>query len=221
MKKTHLFIAFSFWGCINVFSQDVAINEKLLAQITKNQTVRLASNQAFLDSYTKQNELYNDINKKLVQVVAIQNHIYTNLSNVNSAIKQSKRLVVIGELLIKVGKNSAEMLSLTAQYPQYSVLLYEIYAKILDQSLALKNQITQEVLNEDNDFLMDQYDREKILQNIYTKASIVNSDILYIILKIKNRKVIPYLYQVPVLRDYINLDKHIINTIIRQYQWSF
>lgn len=202
-------------------SQTVVINDKLLMQITKNQAVRLASNEAFLNSFKKQNELYNDINKKLLQVVAIQDLIYKNLSNVNGAIKQSKKLIIIGRELAKMGINSMEMLKLSVGHPEYSVLLYDIYARIIDQTLILKERVYKELLNENNDFLMDQYDREKILNEIYTKSCIINSDIMYIMLKIKNRKSVPYLYQVPIIRDYISLDKYIINNIINQYKWSF
>ncbi|WP_235696134.1 hypothetical protein [Epilithonimonas caeni] len=205
----------------NAQSYGLSFNDRLLAQITKNQVVRLASNESFLNSYKKQNEFYDDINKKIVQIIAIQEFIYKNLSNVNGAIKQSKKLIQIGKLLTDIGTNSADMLKLSAQHPEYSILLYETYARIVDQALTLQEQVTKELLNEENDFLMDQYDREKILNNIYTKASIINSDILYIILKIKNRKTVPYLYQVPLLSEYINLDKYIINNIINQYKWSF
>ena len=221
MSAKYLLSSFILGISLYTNAQTLVINEKLLQQVTKNQTVRLASNEAFLNSYKKQNDLYNDINKKLVQVVAIQDLIYKNLSNVNGAIKQSKKVIYIGKLLTEIGTNSADMLTLSAQHPEYSVLLYEVYARIIDQSLSLKQQVSQELLNENNDFLMDQYDREKILNNIYVKATIINSDILYITRRIKNRKTIPYIYQVPLLSEYINLDRYIINNIINQYKWSF
>ena len=45
-------------------SQQIVINDKLLSQITINHGVRLGSEQVFLDSYEKQNELYNEIKNK-------------------------------------------------------------------------------------------------------------------------------------------------------------
>ena len=76
---------------IFVKSQQIVINDKLLSQITLNHGVRLASEQAFLDSYEKQKELYDDINNKTTQVIAIQEYIYQHLQNVNSALTQSKK----------------------------------------------------------------------------------------------------------------------------------
>ena len=52
---------------LNVISargQTVVVNDKLIAQLTKNQAVRLTSNEGFLKSYEKQKQLYDDINKK-------------------------------------------------------------------------------------------------------------------------------------------------------------
>ena len=43
-----------FAGMLSVKGQTVVLNDQLLAQITKNQAVRLASNESFLNSYEKQ-----------------------------------------------------------------------------------------------------------------------------------------------------------------------
>lgn len=48
MKILIVLIAFVFAGLIPIKSQQVVINEKLLAQLTKNQAVRLSSDKLFL-----------------------------------------------------------------------------------------------------------------------------------------------------------------------------
>ena len=67
-------------------SQQIAFNDRLLLQLTTNHGVRMASEQAFLDSYEKQKEMYDDIKNKTAQVIAIQEYIYQQLKNVNSAL---------------------------------------------------------------------------------------------------------------------------------------
>jgi hypothetical protein len=88
MKKILSFVILIFR--ILCKSQQIVINDKLLSQITVNHGVRLASEQTFLDSYKKQKELYDEINNKTTQVIAIQEYIYQQLKNVNSALTQSK-----------------------------------------------------------------------------------------------------------------------------------
>lgn len=80
--------------------------KKLLSQITVNHGVRLVSEQTFLDSYKKQKELYDEINNKITQVIAIQEYIYQQLKNVNSALTQSKKLIYLYQYLGRIVNNS-------------------------------------------------------------------------------------------------------------------
>src|SRR5690606_17648928 len=125
MKK--LAIGFFMFFAISAYSQQIVINDQLLAQITKDHAVRLASEQLFLDSYEKQNKLYNEIKTKTAQVIAIQEYIYQQLKNVNSALTQSKKLVYLYGYLGKVVTNSNRMLELSTQHPEYAVLVSKYY----------------------------------------------------------------------------------------------
>ena len=84
--------------------------------------------------------------------------------------------------------------------------------------MKLKKEVADEIMKEDNDFLMDPYDRQILLNKILDRAREINGTILYINLVLKNAKKTPYIYQVPWLNNYVNLDKVIINDIIQKYQ---
>ena len=220
MKRIGIISAlFLFWGSVN--SQQIVINEKLLTQLTKDHAVRLASEQTFLDSYEKQNELYNDIKNNTAQVIAIQEYIYQQLKNVNSALTQSKKLIYLYQYLGKIVTNSNTMLDLSAQHPEYAILVSKYYVEIGKQVLKLQQEVSQDILKEDKDFLMDAMDREMLIEKIFTRVRNINGNILYIILRLQNAKKIPYLYQIPVLRNYINIDKAIVGDIITKYKYIF
>lgn len=218
MKKYIFILSFIFLGIQLNKSQTVVFNDKLYFQLTKNQAVRLQSNQSFFKSYEKQRKLYDEINQKIVQVVAIQEYIYKQLTNVNEAIKQSKQLYYVYQNLEKISKNSGEMLSLTAQHPEYAILLTRYYNQIVTESLKLKNELSEEILKESNDFLMDPYDRQMLINNIFMRLRIINGAILYINLRLKNGKKTPYLYQVPKINNYVSMDKAIIKDIVLKYK---
>ena len=220
MKKITAFILFAYLG-ISVKSQQIVINDKLLAQITVNHRVRLGSEQAFLDSYKKQKELYDDIKNKTAQVIAIQEYIYQQLKNVNSALTQSKKLMYLYQYLGKVVTNSNRMLDLSAQHPEYAILVSKYYVEIGNQTMKLKQEVSQDILNENKDFLMDASDREMLIEKVFTRVRKINGNILYIILRLENAKKIPYLYQVPKLRNYINIDRAIVGDIITKYKYIF
>ncbi|MCC2590390.1 hypothetical protein [Chryseobacterium sp. MFBS3-17] len=219
MKKAILGI--SMISAVFIHGQQIVINDKLLAQLAKNHAVRLASEHAFLNSYEKQNELYDEINKKTTQVIAIQEYIYQQLKNVNSALTQSKKLIYLYEYLGKVVSNSNKMLDLTAQHPEYAVLVSKYYQEIGKQVLKLKQEVSADILNEDKDFLMDSMDREMLIEKIFTRVRNINGNILYIIMRLENAKKTPYLYQVPILKNYINIDKLIVEDIIQKYKSLF
>ncbi len=202
-------------------AQQIALNDRLLVQLTTNHGVRMASAQAFLDSYEKQKEMYEDIKNKTVQVIAIQEYIYQQLKNVNSALSQSKKLVYLYQYMGKITANSNKMLNLSAQHPEYAVLVSKYYVEIGKQAVKLKQEVMQDILNEDKDFLIDAMDREMLIEKVFTRVRNINGNILYIILRLENAKKIPYLYQVPVLRNYVNIDKAIVGEIIQKYRYIF
>lgn len=220
MKKIIVTGTFLF-SVLTVNSQQIVINDKLLTQITVNHGVRLASEQAFLNSYEKQKELYDDINNKTMQVIAIQEYIYRQLKNVNSALTQSKKLVYLYQYLGKIVTNSNKMMDLSAQHPEYAALVSKYYVEIGKQVVKLQQEVTNDILNENKDFLMDASDREMLIDKVFTRVRNIHGNILYIILRLENSKKIPYLYQVPVLRNYINIDRAIVGDIITKYKYIF
>ena len=219
MKRYILLIPFLFG--IHANAQSFVINDKLLVQMTKNHAVRLASEETFLNSYEKQKKLYEDINEKVAQVIAIQEYIYQQLKNVNTAILQSKKLIYIYQYLDRIYKNAGVMISATSRKPDYGLLVTNYYRNILLETQKLITELTTEILNENNDFLMDPMDREILIEKIYLRLRHINGNILYITLRIQNAHNIPYLYQVPVLKNYLNVDKSIVNDIIRKYNYIF
>lgn len=221
MNRRIFFLGILAFSSTMVRSQQIVINDKLLSQLTVNHGVRLGSEQVFLDSYEKQNELYNEIKNKTAQVIAIQEYIYQQLKNVNSALTQSKKLIYLYQYLGKIGNNSNKMLDLSIQHPEYAVLVSKYYSAIGEQLLKLKQEVSADILNENKDFLMDAMDREMLLEKVFTRVRNINGNILYIILRLENAKKIPYLYQVPVLRNYINVDRAIVGDIIQKYKYIF
>lgn len=121
----------------------------------------------------------------------------------------------------KIATNSNKMLDLSAQHPEYAVLVSKYYVEIGKQAVKLKQEVMQDILNEDKDFLIDAMDREMLIEKVFNRVRNINGNILYIILRLENAKKIPYLYQVPVLRNYVNIDKAIVGEIIQKYRYIF
>ena len=202
-------------------AQTVVYNDKLLMQLTKNQAVRLASNESYLNSYEKQKKTYDEIKQKIAQVVAIQEYIYDKLTNINSAIKQGKQLYYLSKTFVQIGINANDVLSLTAQHPEYAILLNRFYIGATQELLKMQSELTNDILHEENDFLMDPYDRQVLIQNLSTKAQMVNGYLICIKIRLKNARKTPYIYQIPTINTYVNLDRAIVKNIMTNYNFIF
>ena len=202
-------------------AQTVVYNDKLLMQLTKNQAMRLASNESYLNSYEKQKKTYDEIKQKIAQVVAIQEYIYDKLTNINSAIKQGKQLYYLSKTFVQIGINANDVLSLTAQHPEYAILLNRFYIGATQELLKMQSELTNDILHEENDFLMDPYDRQVLIQNLSTKAQMVNGYLICIKIRLKNARKTPYIYQIPTINTYVNLDRAIVKNIMTNYNFIF
>lgn len=221
MRMITIILISIFAGMLSVKGQTVVLNDQLLAQITKNQAVRLASNETFLNSYEKQKKLYDDVNQKIAQVVAIQQFIYDKLTNVNSAIKQGKQLYYLSNTFVQIGQNANEVLSLTAQNPQYAILLNRYYIAATQELIKMQTELVNDILREDADFLMDPFDRQAVIQKLSTRANMINGYLVCIRIRLKNARKIPYIYQIPTINTYVNLDRAIVKNIMQNYQFIF
>ena len=219
MKKL-LTLSLAVYGAsLQLSAQTVVYNDKLLVQLTKNQAVRLASNESYLKSYEKQKKTYDDVNQKIAQIVAIQEYIYDKLTNVNSAIRQGKQLYYLSRTFAQIGINANDVLSLTAQHPEYAILLNRFYIGATQELLKMQSELTNDILHEENDFLMDPYDRQELIQNLSTKAQMINGYLICIKIRLKNAKKTPYIYQIPTINTYVNLDRMIVKGIIEKYKF--
>lgn len=219
MKKLLIISVVVYGASMQLSAQTVVYNDKLLAQLTKNQAVRLASNESYLNSYEKQKKTYDDINQKIAQIVAIQEYIYDKLTNVNSAIRQGKQLYYLSKTFAQIGINANDVLSLTAQHPEYAILLNRFYIGATQELLKMQSELTNDILHEENDFLMDPYDRQELIQNLSTKAQMINGYLICIKIRLKNAKKTPYIYQIPTINTYVNLDRMIVKGIIEKYKF--
>lgn len=219
MKKSILFSVILFSAFSKLSAQTVVYNDKLLIQLSKNQAIRLASNDSYWNSYEKQKKTYDDINQKIAQVVAIQEFIYDKLTNINTAIKQGKQLYYLSKTFVQIGINANDVLSLTAQHPEYAILLNRFYIGATQELLKMQSELTNDILHEENDFLMDPYDRQVLIQNLSTKAQMINGYLICIKIRLKNARKTPYIYQIPTINTYVNLDRMIVKGIIEKYKF--
>ncbi len=212
----------SFWfGMLIVNAQKIGINYQLADQISRNQGVRYLSEYHIKKTYRSQRKMYQNINKKLIAVVGIHQKLYDNLKNVNSAIKQGKRLMLFKDYILRISKNAQVMLKESKKNAKYTALFSDLYIKIIEKSVELSTEVSSNILNEDKDFLMDAYDREMLISKMFQKADELNGYILLITAQLKRANQIGFWRSVPILNTWVSQDKIIVNEILDKYKYAF
>lgn len=219
MKKYAFIFLFSFFGLPFCSGQNLVFNVRLMQQVTLNQAVRMGSNQLMKNRFEEQNEMYGVVNNKMSQVIVIQDYIYDKLKNVNGTIRQGKKMVYIYQYLGRIYENGNALIQATQENPDYAILMVNQYNSILTQSLNLVAEVENEILREDNDFLMDAYDREYLIQNILTRLRTLNGTLVFLILKLNAAKNRPYIEQIQGLGTYVTLDKAIVEDVMQRWHW--
>lgn len=220
MRKIILLIAILLLPLLTK-AQTIVFNKKLMEQLTKNQAVRLTSNNSLLNSYKKQRELYDKINNRLTEIAVIQEYIYSQLTNINSLIKDGKKAMLFGKYVGIVTQNLGNLTEMTVENPHYATLRYEYYIKILDKFIALKDHFENEVMHEKHNYLVDQYDRQLLVGEALYKIKEINSFINYLIFLLEYANQTSIYHQIPILGNYIILDKSIVNDIMYNLKHRF
>lgn len=216
MKKLFFLLALTVLGTTaksQTYSQ-LYYNPELHNWVTWNHNTRWAAEEQMRKSYAVQADVYEKARDKLVQVVAIKNHIYDHLKNVNAGLKQAKAIKYVysdfEDLINKMG----EMLELTVKHPQYAVLINRYYAKIYEHALLAYNGISDQVLREDNDYLMDAYDRWHAIEMIRNQLWALRAYVSLINSYLRNADRKPILRHLGIFGDWVIRDKAMIERII-------
>lgn len=219
MKKYILLLGFIFM-CLNSHSQQyyqLYYNTELQAQVTANHGVRIASEKLYQNTYEKQEENMEEVRDKVVKVVAMKNLIYNQLRNVNSALKQGKQIEQIYYDWERLMKNMSIMLNLSWENPQYAVLITRFYEKVIEHGYNAYAGIYEQVQKEGNDYLMDSYDRQFILNKLHREIRAMNGWVLHINNYLSKAKKKPYFRHIRAFNDWYVQDKAIIQRIITNY----
>ncbi len=222
MMKKLLCVGILFLVVFQPKAQDVdygiAINYKLLMQLTENQSVRMMSEEAYQRNYKKQRKLYEKINEDVGKVLAVHEFIYNKLSTVNKLLIQGKKLKYFWFYMEDIKKNGNKLMKLTTANPKYAVLLTDTYNELLQQCLVLSTEVSSSILKEGKDFLIDPYDREILIEKMLDKARMINGYILYLITRLEEVIHIAYLKQIPILKNWISLDNAIVEDIMLKWK---
>lgn len=195
----------------------IVYNEEWAMQVVKNQIVREASSEALIYEYQQENELYDDINKKMAQVVIIHNHIFNQLSNVNSYFSQGRKLKSFVYEFNQIIKLFGETKTALRKYPKYWILLRKDFENLYLYTIGIGADVTN-ILNKDSTkILLDSYERDEILSILLKRVRNIRISLYRIKMQIEMYSSRSDIMNIPFLNNWIQTDKALVNNIVNRY----
>ncbi|MDO4881138.1 MAG: hypothetical protein Q3983_07645 [Capnocytophaga sp.] len=219
MKKISVFLVsmlFPLCGKAQSYYKFV-YNPRILAQIGANAGIRLGNAEIIHNSFKHQTGLYEESRNDMLQVNTIHGYIYNNLYNINSLLSSGKQIEGITYYAKEIVKNYNKLRQISRANPMTTIWLKKLHENLVKKSISLKNELST-IINKNKELLMDGHDREELIDNIHTKLREINIDILSIINLIEFNKSRPYIYSIPVLGNFVQQDKQLVQDIIQKYR---
>jgi hypothetical protein len=196
-------------------SQSIVYHQDLMQRIAEN----TADKQSWLMLYNNSLDTIRSDRKKVLAnwstIAAVQQKIYSSLTNVDDGIKESKQLYYIAQKVPKIFDNIVEAGKIALGKP-YLVVYWNGTGQLLtDKILSLQNFVSTFIMSHNNDsLLIDQTTRDQLLWTTYNMINAIyniSSNMVYMFgqysLQMAINKVVPY-------RWYIQLDKSITQQIL-------
>jgi hypothetical protein len=191
-------------------AQNVVYRQDLLQRVAEN----TADKQAWLLLYNNSLDTIQSHRKKVLfnwsTIEGVQQKIYSNLTNVDDGIKQSKQLYYIAQKVPRIFDNVLQASEIAIGKPYLTTYWNGTGQLLIDKVLSLQNFVSTFIMSHKNDsLLIDQTTRDQFLWQTYNLINTIyniSSNMVYMFrqytFQMALNKVVPYQW-------YINLDKTI------------
>ena len=196
-------------------SQNIVYHKDLIQRVAEN----TVDKQSWLLLYNNSLDTVQSDRKKVLAnwstIEAVQQKIYSNLTNVDDGIKESRQLYYIAQKVPKIFDNIFEASKIAVGKPYLVVYWNGTGQLLIDKILSLQNFVSTFIMSHHNDsLLIDQTTRDQLLWTTYNMINTIyniSSNMVYMFrqytLQMAINKVVPYQW-------YINLDKSITQQIL-------
>lgn len=156
-----------------LFAQRIVFDSRHFAIVNENAVVRNAAESSHNELLVRIKGSLDYINFNASSVLAVQEMIYSSLSNVNSALKNGLALRDMYRICEEILGYGQQMTRLGVSEPYLILFSEQIIRDITARSAAMMSEISGFVLKEGQNILMDNASRDQLLAHIRTDLQII------------------------------------------------
>jgi len=185
--------------------------------INENAAVRLSAESYHRSLLSQINQQVDNININLSAVVLVKNIIHQSLTHIDQGLKSSIQVVSIGKLVEEIYKESSLVLQQAASAPWLLLFAEQASKSFKDRSLKLALEVSEFVLKEGADILMDYQKRDYLLNKISLELKVIRALIFSMHRAIYWAKINGIVKSINPYASFINTDKQKADEILRYY----
>lgn len=170
------FFSFLFFVCgYSAYSQNIIVHEDLLRQLQKNSAYQTGAHSIYDSSLSSVQKSKQAVTEAKTTLLYVQDKIYTNLTNVNSGIKNVKTVEYITKYTADILNNMSKAATLSAGHPYLMQIEFK-YADVIYTRLAsLTEYVKNVIMKSDENDLMHPTDRDAFLYKVYREILVLNA----------------------------------------------
>lgn len=185
--------------------------------INENAAVRLSAESYHKSLLSQINTQVDHINTNLSAVVLVQNIIHQSLTHIDESLKSSIQVVGIAKLVEEIYKESAELLQQASKEPYLLLFAEQASKNFKDRSVKLALEVSEFVLKEGANVLMDYQKRDYLLTKISLELKVIRALVFSMHRAIYWAKINGIIKSVNPYASFINMDKQKADEILRYY----
>ncbi|MGN7986508.1 MULTISPECIES: hypothetical protein [Pedobacter] len=218
MKRIFYIVLFGL-SSFRLSAQRIVIDTRHLATVSENAVARNAAEVSHNELLNKINKSLDNINTNSSSIVIAQSMIYSSLSNVNSALKNGLALRDMYSVCEEIIGYGREMSKLAVNEPYLVLFSEQIIKDVGTRSAKMMTEVSDFVLKEDQNILMDYNSRDNLLTGIRSDLQIIRGLAYGAWKAMYWAKVKGVMSMLNPFQGYINRDRQIVADIISKTKY--
>ncbi|WP_380936398.1 hypothetical protein [Sphingobacterium bambusae] len=220
LAKYLIICAICLFGLHVTFAQSyvtIVYDAKHLAIVSENAAVRSAAELTHHEYLKTINNRLDDINVNLSSVVMVQRMIHRALTEVDQALKSGLMLKHVGSISTEIIAECNSILEAAKGSPHLILFAEDVTMQMKDRGIRLVSEVSDFVLKEGSNVLMDFEKRDTLLAKILLELRVMRSlcfSVHRAMYWAKLRGILPSLNP---FQSFINRDRQMVDQIIFQY----
>ena len=217
--KNILFISMAILPTMAGRAQQVVIHPDMISQ----QSVNTATARMWLGLYENRLEDIRSHRQRTLSAMAtierIQQQVFEALTRVQDAVQDGKTVWYISKKIPGVITSLSEAVQLAAQKPQLLPLVVREANLCQLRMVKLMQYLQEHLLRDNRDVLMDPARRGELIRKVYDELRVTEALAEHIVQTLKMSRLQDAVQSVVPYKDYLQMDKAIIDGILRQ--WTY